>query len=28
LEDVYAKFDESWKEEVTYALNKLEARGF
>jgi len=28
VEDVYAQFDESWKEEVTYALNKLEARGF
>ncbi|HID79115.1 MAG TPA: DUF505 domain-containing protein [Aquifex aeolicus] len=28
VEDVYAQFDENWKEEVTYALNKLEARGF
>ena len=28
VEDIYAQFDESWKEEVTYALNKLEARGF
>jgi hypothetical protein len=28
LKDVYAQFDETWKEEVTYALNKLEARGY
>ena len=28
LKDVYAQFDETYKEEVTYALNKLEARGY
>jgi len=28
LKDVYAQFDETWKEEVNYALNKLEARGY
>jgi len=28
LKDVYAQFDETWKEEVSYALNKLEARGY
>ncbi len=28
VRDVYDWFDETWKEEVTYALNKLEARGY
>jgi len=28
LKDVYEQFDETWKEEVHYALNKLEARGY
>jgi len=28
VQDVYEQFDETWKEEVTYALNKLEARGY
>lgn len=28
VKDVYEQFDETWKEEVTYALNKLEARGY
>ena len=28
VEDIYKDFDETLKEEVTYGLNKLEARGF
>ncbi len=28
LKDVYNVFDEIWHEEITYALNKLEARGY
>ncbi|GAB6076657.1 DUF505 domain-containing protein [Desulfurobacterium crinifex] len=28
IKDVYEQFDETWKEEVEYALNKLEARGY
>ncbi|SMO40276.1 hypothetical protein SAMN06269117_10337 [Balnearium lithotrophicum] len=28
VKDVYEQFDETWKEEVEYALNKLEARGY
>jgi hypothetical protein len=28
VKDVYELFDETWKEEVEYALNKLEARGY
>ena len=28
LKDVYNQFDEIWHEEITYALNKLEARGY
>ncbi len=28
LEDIYKDFDETLKEEITYGLNKLEARGF
>ena len=28
IRDVYEQFDETWKEEVEYALNKLEARGY
>ncbi len=28
LKDVYGSFDEIWHEEITYALNKLEARGY
>ncbi|NPA80492.1 MAG: DUF505 domain-containing protein [Thermotogae bacterium] len=28
LRDVYDSFDEIWHEEITYALNKLEARGY
>jgi hypothetical protein len=28
VKDVYEAFDETWKEEVEYALNKLEARGY
>jgi hypothetical protein len=28
LKEVYELFDETWKEEITYAMNKLEARGF
>jgi len=28
VEDIYATFDEIWQEEIEYALDKLEARGF
>ncbi len=28
LKDVYNSFDDIWHEEITYALNKLEARGY
>jgi len=28
VKDVYELFDETWKEEVEYALNKLEVRGY
>ncbi|WP_038057022.1 DUF505 domain-containing protein [Thermodesulfobacterium hydrogeniphilum] len=28
VEDIYANFDEVWHEEIEYALDKLEARGF
>ncbi len=28
ISDVYSKFDETWQEEISYALNKLEARGY
>ncbi len=28
VKDVYDKFDELWREEIQYALGKLEARGF
>ncbi len=28
LKDVYNQFDEIWHEEIAYALNKLEARGY
>jgi len=28
VKDVYEQFEETWKEEVEYALNKLEARGY
>jgi hypothetical protein len=28
VKDVYEQFDETWQEEITYALNKLEARGY
>ncbi len=28
ISDVYSKFDETWQEELSYALNKLEARGY
>ncbi len=28
IEDIYANFDEVWQEEIEYALDKLEARGF
>jgi hypothetical protein len=28
VKDVYEQFDETWQEEIEYALNKLEARGY
>ena len=28
VKDVYDQFDETWQEEIDYALNKLEARGY
>ncbi len=28
VKDVYDQFDETWREEIEYALNKLEARGY
>ncbi len=28
VKDVYEQFDETWQEEIDYALNKLEARGY
>ena len=28
VKDVYEQFDETWHEEIDYALNKLEARGY
>jgi len=28
VQDVYNQFDETWQEEIEYALNKLEARGY